>query len=199
MFTRYLTSAAVAFSVTCALLLTMHFLIGISEATYREPGPRHTLKWIKVIKDTDTRKQELLPVQIDDPVSPPINQPPVNDSNSKAGIRVESYFPASPASELVIPELGVSNNALFNIITVQPVYPAAAARSGHEGTVVVQFDVAASGAVINVAVIGTSNRIFNKAAIDAAYKFRYKARVVDGTPVATHSVRKLFRFEMDNS
>lgn len=197
MFSRYLTSATVGFAVTCSLLLVMHFLIEISEAVETGSGPRHTLKFVDPIEDTPIRTQEPTPVKINDPVVPPSTRPPATTPGGKTGFRVRTALAPTPGTEYKIPESGVSNNALFNIIAVQPVYPAVAARNGLEGTVIVQFDVSTSGAVENVIVVETSSRIFNKPAIDAAYKFRYKARVVNGTPVATHSIRKLFRFEME--
>lgn len=197
MFSRYLTSAALGLTVTCSLFLVMHLLIEISEAALTDNAPRHTLKWVKPIEDTPERTKSLTPERIRKPEMPPPFEAPVTVSSNTTGIGYKAKTTPTPPDDFDIPGLGVSNNALFNVIAVQPVYPAAAARNGLEGTVMVQFDVSASGAVENVVVVESSNRMFNKAAIDAARKFRYKARVVDGLPVATKSVRKLFRFAME--
>ena len=66
-----------------------------------------------------------------------------------------------------------------------------------EGWVVVEFDVSGSGTVENVRVIESSHRVFERAAVRAAERFRYRPRVVDGVPQPTRGVRNRFRFEME--
>jgi protein TonB len=80
---------------------------------------------------------------------------------------------------------------------VTPQYPVRAAANGLEGTVLVQYDVTTMGTVENVVVIESSNRIFDQAAIDAVYRFRYKPGIVDGVPYGSKGLRDLFRFEME--
>jgi protein TonB len=69
---------------------------------------------------------------------------------------------------------------------------------GIEGWVTVQFDVLPDGTVGNVTVIESSNRSFERSAIQAAGRFRFKARVVDGVPQTSTGVQYRFRFELDN-
>ena len=86
---------------------------------------------------------------------------------------------------------------LVNMIRVKPVYPPPAARKGLEGYVIVQFDVLADGNVANVAVLESSNRVFEASAVRATKKFRFKPRVVDGVAMASTGIQNLFRFEME--
>jgi hypothetical protein len=46
-----------------------------------------------------------------------------------------------------------------------------------------------------VVVIESSHRVFERPAIDAALRSRYRPRVVDGVAVMTTGVRMLYRFE----
>jgi len=84
------------------------------------------------------------------------------------------------------------------MIKVQPSYPARAAQSGLEGYVIVQFDVRADGTVENAVVLESSNQVFERSALKAASRFRFKPRVVDGVALSTRGVRNLFRFEMED-
>ena len=83
-------------------------------------------------------------------------------------------------------------------VRVQPVYPVRAQTQGLEGHVLVQFDVMADGTVTNITVIESSHKVFERSAIEAAGRFRFKARVVDGVPQASYGLRNLFTFEMES-
>jgi protein TonB len=79
----------------------------------------------------------------------------------------------------------------------RPIYPQEAASRGIEGYVTVEFVVDEQGNVGNVLVIDSSHRLFEKSAIQAAQRSRFRPRVVDGVAVATSGIRKRFRFELE--
>lgn len=77
-----------------------------------------------------------------------------------------------------------------------PEYPVGAQRMGQEGYVIVKLTVDDAGFTRDMTVIENSGSgSFKKAALDAASKFRYAPRHVDGKPVATPNV--LYRFTFD--
>ena len=47
-------------------------------------------------------------------------------------------------------------------------------------------------------VTDSSNALFERYAIDAAYKFKYKPRVIDGDPVESRGVLNTFTFVLEN-
>ena len=66
-----------------------------------------------------------------------------------------------------------------------PRYPPAAMRAGIEGTVILIVDVDAQGNVTNVSVEKSSrNRDLDRAAMDAARKWRFNPSVKNGQPAA---------------
>ncbi|WP_201154616.1 energy transducer TonB [Rhodothalassium salexigens] len=69
------------------------------------------------------------------------------------------------------------------LVRVSPIYPMAARIRKITGYVLVEFDVTREGAVANARVIGSEPvGLFDKAALEAIQKWRYKPKLVDGTP-----------------
>ena len=84
------------------------------------------------------------------------------------------------------------------IVKVAPIYPRRAQSRGIEGYVIVEFTVTKNGSVRNPLVIESQPEgIFDRAAMDAALKFKYKPRVVDGVATEVAGVQNKISFEID--
>lgn len=199
MIARFITATATGMVITAFLIFVMNYLIEVSEAIESKPRDRMSLDFLPQIDDTVVQVDEPPPVMPDPPVAPPPLVPPTELSPETELIGIPRPPPAQPVNTRISAILGTANNPLINIIAVQPNYPAAASQRGLEGHVIVVFDVTEMGTVSNVVVVESSSSVFNKAAIDAAYRFRYKARMIDGVPHGSSGLRKLFRFEMEQS
>ncbi|GGY88865.1 MULTISPECIES: energy transducer TonB [Shewanella] len=69
------------------------------------------------------------------------------------------------------------------IVRIEPQYPIAAARDGKEGWVQLSFTITETGSVDDVEVIDADpKRIFDREAIRALRKWKYKPKIVDGKP-----------------
>ncbi|HDZ09782.1 M56 family metallopeptidase [Pseudohongiella sp.] len=82
-----------------------------------------------------------------------------------------------------------------------PVYPRVAAEGRIEGWVHVRFTVGADGAVpaSSISVIEAEPAdIFNNSAVNAAEKFQFRPRTVDGEAVAVDNVQYVFRFKLND-
>ena len=73
-------------------------------------------------------------------------------------------------------------------VAVAPVYPARAIARQLEGYVVLEFTVTRIGTVRDAFVVTSTNSVFDRPAMEAVYKFKYKPRVVDGEPVEAPGV-----------
>ena len=108
-----------------------------------------------------------------------------------------------------------SDGEYLPILKVQPVYPTRALEQGLVGWVYLEFTVDEIGRVQNpvildhcVKMLTTSNAdepcensprsTFDKSALAAAAKFKYKPRVIDGMPMATAGVRNMITFEIED-
>ena len=73
---------------------------------------------------------------------------------------------------------------IIPLVVIRPMYPRDAAIAGTEGWVEVEFTITEVGTVKNPRVIDASPaRIFNREAIRAILKWKFKPRVVDGIAV----------------
>jgi len=87
---------------------------------------------------------------------------------------------------------GMSDTDLVPIVKVQPQYPREAAMKGLEGYVQLTVDIQTDGSVANPRIVGSNpRRVFDRAAVAAARKYKYKPPVVDGKPqvVKNHGIQ----------
>jgi len=77
-----------------------------------------------------------------------------------------------------------SNSALIPLVRISPRYPREALLSGETGFVTIRLTVDEEGKVID-AVISESRppRIFDRAALQAVLRWKFKPRVIDGVAV----------------
>lgn len=73
---------------------------------------------------------------------------------------------------------------IIPIVVIRPMYPRDAAMQGIEGWVKVEFIITPVGTVKDPRVIDSNPpRIFNREALRAILKWKFKPRVIDGVPV----------------
>lgn len=198
MIIRYLSSAGIGIAVTTALLWTMNALIDLGE-TASTPRPAIDLPtWVRIIDDSEVETIVEPPARLPEPTEVPELLPPVETTGTIIPVKIPRP-PNSPAGpEISYGFLGNPDSAVISIMTAQPEYPMAAINRGLEGYVIVRFDVSELGTVENVEVVESSNPIFNKSAIKAAYRSKYRPTTVDGVSRKTHNLKKKIRFEIEN-
>lgn len=91
---------------------------------------------------------------------------------------------------------GVSDSEYLSMLKVAPIYPARAAARGLEGYVVVSYTVTATGDTKDVEAVESSSTLFETAAIEAAQKYKYRPRIVDGTPVEVAGITSRIEFAL---
>jgi protein TonB len=83
------------------------------------------------------------------------------------------------------------------LVRIPPEYP----PSGRgDGSVLVRFDISAIGTVVNARVIESTPRgMFDKAALQAIARWRYRPAVIDGQAVERRGVQVRLRFELEQA
>ena len=83
------------------------------------------------------------------------------------------------------------------IVKVAPIYPNRALSRGIEGYCIIEFVVTRNGTTANGKVIECTSSLFANASLKAAAKFKYKARVINGTPIDVPGVQHKITFELE--
>ena len=94
--------------------------------------------------------------------------------------------------------MNVAEGDYLPIVRVAPVYPARALSRGIEGYVDMGFTVTTTGTVRDPVVLFSTSGLFERAAIRAVLKFKYKPRVVDGVPVDVPDVKTRITFRIED-
>ena len=88
---------------------------------------------------------------------------------------------------------------IIPIVVIRPLYPREAAISGIEGWVKVEFTITAIGTVKNPKVIDAKPlRMFNREAIRAILKWKFKPRIVSGVAVERRATQ-VIDFNLDEA
>ena len=197
MLTRYATAVTSGSLITVALLWAMQTLIHLHPGAESEPRDRYDLDWVYAPRPVDPVEPYEPEFDIEDLTTilptPPSSAPGSGDP----GIPVAVPTPGPGTVTTGPVTLGMPDNPLITIVRVEPGYPPVAEQRGLEGWVDVRFDVTASGLVTNVVVIASSHSIFERAAVKAAERFRYKAPVIDGVAQPATGINYRFRFNME--
>ena len=198
MFARLASAIASATLITMSLIYAMQALIALQPGAVSPERNRHFLGSTFLAPRPETTVTEsLLPDREDltRTVETPGHEGP-RTFGTGGGIGV--YIPQSGPVITPVEFTGQPDGPLIAVIRVAPTYPVAAEVRGLEGWVDVRFDVMPSGATTNIEVIGASDSIFEKSAIRAAQRFRFKAPVIDGVPRKATGIEYRFRFDMND-
>ena len=192
-----------ASAVTSGIFMTLTLFYAMQSLIAMDPfDPVDTPKRVRLIFEPTIVDAPLVPTDFTSykKLFDPIEPPPPRPGPIEGGDKIVVGHPAAPApapgpSTLV--RNFMHDGPLVALVRVEPAYPARAAQQNLEGYVTVQFDVFANGTVGNITVVDSSHSIFERAAIRATQKFRFRARVVDGVALATRGVQNRFVFRMD--
>jgi protein TonB len=198
MFANFATAIPTGAAVTFMLLFAMQSLIAMQPGLTADTTPNTPLVFLYVDPPDEINTKDFQPIDLPDIVHAPPSQSPEEYTSGGPGTGVTSIPLPPPGPNSTLNNPFTNDGPLMAIVRVEPTYPAIAANRGLEGFVVVQFDVLSDGTVGNISVVSSSSNIFERSAIKAASRFRFKARVVYGVPQTSSGVQYQFRFEMDH-
>ena len=203
-------AAMVAIGVTFSLFLFMHKLISSGGGERAELDAISGIHFGPVeIPDEIMTRSRRKPQKPPPPKDPP---PPPKLQISKMDQRVQNV-PRMNLPDLDLPLVGgegmfignfqqVNRSAegdIIPVVVIRPMYPREAAISGTQGWVKVEFIITEVGTVKDPRVIDAKPpRVFNREAIRAILKWKFKPRVVDGIAVERRATQ-VIDFTLDES
>jgi len=180
-------------------LFLMQLLIAMGEGALTEATTYRVTDFVRVERNEIIETKQDKPEKPPEPETPP-EMPTPNQADSFDNSMAVSMSAPSVEANLSVGGVGfgVSDGEYLPIVKVAPVYPARALSRGLEGYVIVEFTVTRQGTVRDVSVVESSSSLFERAAMDAALKFKYKPRVIAGEPVEVPGVQNKITFEIQD-
>lgn len=199
---RVIIAIVLAVAVTLGLFYLMQALIKSGDHSLSEPPAGSVLDFVRVQEEETVQQKERKPRKPPKPEEPPpqMEQPRLDSATpNETGASVD--FSADVGADVSLEgglALESGDGEYLPIVKVAPVYPRRALSRGIEGYVIVEFTVSKQGSVKDPVVVEAEPKdIFNRAAIDAALKFKYKPRVVNGEPTEVSGVQNRITFQLD--
>ena len=197
MATRYFASFGLGLVITFVLFFLMQAVIATDEARLDEGAKGKLLDFVRLEEDQELQTKQRKPKPPPPPDEPPpdMPKPDFESSDISQGVDVGAV---DVDVNLNVEGGGFSSDGEYlPIVKVNPQYPRRAQTRGIEGYVLLEYIVTKTGAVRDPVVIEAKPPgIFNRAAINAALKYKYKPKVVNGEPIDVAGVKTRITFEM---
>jgi protein TonB len=198
MLTRFAIAGVTALVVTFALLWLMQILIATGKDALTNSRDFRFVDFVRIKRDEVVNLDEDKPEKPPEPEQPPPEMPqpqvdPLDTSNTvdisigRMGINLD------PTRG----NFAVVDGDYLPIVKVAPIYPRRAQTRGLEGWCLLEFTVTKTGTVRDARAIECTSSLFQRASVNAAGKFKYKPRVVDGQEIEVPGVQHIIRFEME--
>jgi protein TonB len=195
---RALLALVAAAAVALALAWFMYFLTHSSEMRLASSERVQMLDFVRLRRDETVERKERKPER------PEVNEvpdaPPAAESATAEGRTLAVSAPAPVSADLDVGigmGIGSGDGEYLPIVKVAPIYPRRAAQRGITGTCLVTYTVTTLGTVKDVRVVegACENEVFARPSIEAAYRFKYKPRVINGEAVEVTGVFNRFFYE----
>ncbi|MEL7028187.1 MAG: TonB family protein [Pseudomonadota bacterium] len=190
---RMLLGSPAAALATVTLFFLMSFLVRTEFETPPQTFETPTITFLRGIVDTT----EPVPPR-ESQVRPEAEvQPPPPPRPAKKSKTTDIMLPAGPAAPTPDVDPNVRAGGAFPtpLVRIPPQYPSKALARGIEGVVIVEFDIAADGSVMNAVVIDAEPAgYFERAALNAVAQWKYRPQTRDGRPSVTRGVQVSINF-----
>ncbi|MDA0689408.1 MAG: TonB family protein [Proteobacteria bacterium] len=151
---------------------------------------------LEVIEEID--KPEMIEEVVQDTPDTPDRQINLDSGPAlnieRASIEVDTSLDISNAG------ISATDGDYLPLVAIAPQYPTRAAQRGIQGWCLVSFTVDGMGNVVEdsiVVVDAEPQNIFDRSSINAAARFKFQPRVVDGQGVDVPGVQYLFRYQLE--
>jgi periplasmic protein TonB len=193
----------IAIGVTFGLFAMMSFMIhsDVKPKTVKPRPPIHIVK---------AREPKPMEVKVRKLPEPPkeIKAPEITEVITGPAENTVVKFTTIDFPGPTIGKSGFTNNSgmgtlndseAIPVFTLPPEYPRVALISGDEGWVELSFTINSDGTVSDPTVVDSKpKRLFDKAALKAIKRWKFKPKMVDGKPVSTIATRYRIDFSLDD-
>ena len=198
MLVRYAFGVVLGAIATFLLFMLMQAVIANPEAATDTGVKGRIVDFVRVQEDQDVQIKKRKPKP-----PPPVDEPPPSMLKPSLDTDVSVGMEIGLVDVDVDVDVGgtdySSDGEYLPIVKVAPIYPRRAQSRGIEGFVLLEFTVTTTGGVRDPSVIEAKPPgVFDRAAINAALKFKYKPKVVNGEAIEVAGVRNLITFQLED-
>ena len=198
MLVRYAFGVVLGAIATFLLFMLMQAVIANPEAATDTGVKGRIVDFVRVQEDQEVQIKKRKPKP-----PPPVDEPPPSMLKPSLDTDVSVGMEIGLVDVDVDVDVGgtdySSDGEYLPIVKVAPIYPRRAQSRGIEGFVLLEFTVTTTGGVRDPSVIEAKPPgVFDRAAINAALKFKYKPKVVNGEAIEVAGVRNLITFQLED-
>ena len=187
--------------VTLFLFWFMQYMIETADRTLDEENRGALVDFVRLERDESVQRRQAKPEKPPPPEAPP-PQPPTPQLDNLDPTAEKIAIQSAPVQTDIEMtggfSLGVGEGDYLPIVKVAPIYPQRALSRGIEGYCVVQYTVTRQGTISDPFVVEDqcTSSLFHRASIQAALKFKYKPRILDGQAVEVPGVQNKFTYSI---
>ena len=203
---RYAAALPAAAVVTLGLLWGMQYLVSTDTPVVGEALPGAVLDFVRIERTPPPpprrreRPRRPPPAQTPPPEPPP---PALQPAAATPGTIVVGIPEVQTGIRLGHAgfSIGTGDGDYLPIFKVAPNYPQRALQRGIEGYCTVQYTVTVQGSVRDARVLEEhcTHTLFREPSLQAALKFKYKPRIIDGLAVQVTGVRNRFIYRIEDA
>jgi protein TonB len=176
----------------------MDYLIRASDMSLDESGRSHMLEFVRIKRTETVERKDRTPPKPqlqETPEVPPMPQDSLDAATNQLAI---SAMPADAGLDIDRGGIGfgAGEGDYLPIVKVAPIFPQRAAMQGIFGECLVEYTVTAAGTTRDVKVIKDrcTSSVFYRSSVEAAQRFKYKPRIIDGVAVEVEGVLNMFYY-----
>lgn len=210
---RLLFAMPIGAAVAFFLFLFMAGLVKGGVALVSTDDKPVTIEFGRVQQETQVQQRVRQVPKKPEPVKPPpptakvvvqqekpaVDQPNLGLAKLDVGLRGEGPYLGVTGVAANDAALGTPGGEAMAVplVKIEPNYPREAAMSGTEGFVKICFTIASDGSVKNASVVdGKPRRLFDREALRAINKWKYKAQVSNGKAIDTPNQCSIVDFKL---
>ncbi len=203
MIRRYSSAVVLGGVVTFGLFFLMQSLIAYGTARGQDEVLGSVIDFVMVNNESETQTKRRRPPRKLAEERPP--EPPdieLDRARKPQTQNASHSFGAFDFGDLQGgPHLGgaPTDGDILPLVRIEPRYPARALQREIEGWVLLEFSISPAGTVVNPFVVDSEpRRTFDRSALRAVSRWKYKPKVEDGVAVIRHGVQVVLTFELED-
>jgi protein TonB len=177
----------------------MHYLIASSQVALEDTNRVQMLDFVRLKREEQADRKDRKPKRPELNNAPDVPPMPQNSADSSGQQLAVSAMTVN--ADVDINQggagFGAGEGDYLPIVKVAPIFPRRALDRGIFGPCLVRYTVTTTGSVRDVEVIEEecTSPMFHKTSVEAALRFKYKPRVIDGVAVEVIGVMNRFYYE----